>query len=152
MNHARNIVIFLWLALIASFVRNIGLSDGFFAIFNSVFLLFIGFVLLGVTVLYFALRKWLRAKTAAEPSRNFLKFRKVLRCIPVIPAILLFVFNYYKEYGDYVKMYRDMSPTRAEHFMDALGGTLDLTFVIYAAFELLLFALLWQKRKGQAAA
>jgi len=150
MSHARNFIIFLWLALAASFIRNIGLSDGLSAIFSSAFLIFIGLVLVGITFLYLMLRQWLKVKTAVEPTPSFVKFRKILRFVPVIPTILFFVFAYNTEYGDYVKMYRDMNPTPMERFLDSLGSTLNLTFIFYALFELILFTLLWRKRKEQA--
>ncbi|MEK4248564.1 hypothetical protein [Paenibacillus sp. FSL W7-1287] len=149
MSYARNFVIYLWLALASAFVRNIGLSDGLAAIFGSVFLMFMSLVLLGVTLLYFILRPWLRSKTAVEPSLSFLKLRRTLRFVPVIPTVLFFLFTYNTEYGDYVKTYRDMNPTGSDHFLDSLGSTLSLTFVFYALFELILFTLLWQKRKEQ---
>ena len=151
MSHARNIVLFLWLALAASFIRNIGLSDGFAAIFSSVVLMLLGLVLMGITLLYLMLRRWLQAKTSVEPSSRFVKWRRTLRFLPVIPAVLFFIFVYNTEYGDYVLMYRDMNPTRLEHLLDSLGITLNLTFICYAVIELFLFLLLWQKRKQQAA-
>jgi|GEM_PF-2013199 len=150
MSFARNVVIYLWLALAAAFIRNVGLSDGVAAIFGSVFLTFMGFVLVAITLLYFILRQWLKAKTTIEPSPNFIKFRKTLRFVPVIPTILFFIFSYSTEYGDYTKMYRDMNPTEMERLLDALGSTLSLTFVFYAIFELILLSLLWKKRKEQA--
>jgi len=149
MNHARNFVIFLWLALLASFVRNIGLSDGFAAVFTSFFLLFIAFVLLGVTVLYFSFKGWLKTNTSVEPSAGFLRMRTILRLVPIVPTILFFLFSYNTEYGDYSKTYRDMNPTGTERLMDALGGTLNLTFVFYAIFELMLLVSLWKAKKSQ---
>lgn len=152
MQHARNVVFFLWLAVAASFIRNFGLSDGFAALFGSVFLLFLCVILLGITLLYFLLRPWLKCKTAVEPSPNFIKFRRMLRIIPILPAILLFLFSYNTEYGQYVKTYRDINPSRTERVMDAVGSTLNITFFIYAALEMLLFAWLWKKQQEQAVA
>jgi len=42
--------------------------------------------------------------------------------------------------------YRDMNPTGTERFMDALGSTLNLTFIFYTIFELLLLVLLWKAK------
>ncbi|TYP73218.1 hypothetical protein [Paenibacillus methanolicus] len=147
MNHARNFVLFLWVALGWAFVRNIGLYDGFRAIFGSVYLLTYGVILAGISILYLILRSWIKRNTAIEPSPKFRKGRAIARWVPVLPTIAFFMFAYTNDYGPYTLRTRDFNPASLERLMDALGNTLNLTFLFYAIIEFLLMALLWQARK-----